>query len=110
MGIGVSPSGLAGAIAPESELESLQAQAKTMEEQIKATKERIAGFQTGVSILPFLAVVDHGTCTACSVCVQACPVDAINVNKFAQVNGAKCTGCGCCVAECPQSAISLHKR
>ena len=46
-------------------------------------------------------------CTACGLCADACPVDAITVDDVAVVNAEECTDCGTCVDECPVEAISL---
>ncbi|MEM4717698.1 MAG: 4Fe-4S binding protein [Desulfurococcaceae archaeon] len=40
----------------------------------------------------------------CNICVEACPVNAIEMGKIYElpvVNWDKCTGCGMCVAMCP---------
>ena len=53
----------------------------------------------------------HTNRRCCSVCVDACPVDAITVNDVAKVDGDKCVDCGACVAcvaECPCEAITLE--
>lgn len=40
----------------------------------------------------------------CNICVEACPVNAIQMDKIYElpvVDWNKCTGCGMCVALCP---------
>lgn len=58
---------------------------------------------------PQVAVVDAHACIGCTLCRQACPVDAI-VGAAKQLHGvlaAECTGCGLCVAPCPVDCIRL---
>lgn len=58
--------------------------------------------------------VNADKCISCTLCVQACPVNAIKmVNDKAVIDKEKCINCGICVsgnndnfAGCPTSAIS----
>lgn len=55
------------------------------------------------------AIVDKETCTGCSSCVDACPVEAIEMNDDnALVDADVCTDCGACIDACPVEAISLE--
>jgi len=55
------------------------------------------------------AVVDPKKCTGCESCVDACPVDAIEMkDDVAVVDADTCTDCGACVDACPVEAISLE--
>jgi uncharacterized protein (DUF362 family)/Pyruvate/2-oxoacid:ferredoxin oxidoreductase delta subunit len=49
-------------------------------------------------------------CTACGACAQACPGEAIVIDKparVARVNDEACIQCFCCHEVCPQAAIDL---
>jgi electron transport complex protein RnfB len=56
-----------------------------------------------------LALVDEDNCIGCTLCIQACPVDAIlgAAKSMHTVIQDECTGCGLCVAPCPVDAISM---
>ncbi len=56
-----------------------------------------------------LAVIDEAVCIGCTLCIQACPVDAIvgAAKQMHTVVPALCTGCDLCVAPCPVDCISM---
>ena len=57
----------------------------------------------------YVARVDQGNCTACAICEEACPFEAIKVSETAVVDWGACMGCGVCVGQCPNEAISLER-
>ncbi|WP_077034082.1 electron transport complex subunit RsxB [Pelomonas sp. KK5] len=56
-----------------------------------------------------LAVIDEAWCIGCTLCIKACPVDAIAgaAKQMHVVIAAQCTGCELCVPACPVDCISL---
>lgn len=57
-----------------------------------------------------VAVIDEAVCIGCTLCIQACPVDAIvgAAKQMHTVVPALCTGCDLCVAPCPVDCISMQ--
>ena len=57
-----------------------------------------------------VAVIDEAWCIGCTLCLKACPTDAIfGSNKLLHtVIEAYCTGCELCVPVCPVDCISLE--
>jgi electron transport complex protein RnfB len=56
-----------------------------------------------------VAVIDEPLCIGCTLCIQACPVDAIvGASKLMHtVLAGACTGCGLCVPPCPMDCIAM---
>lgn len=56
-----------------------------------------------------VAFIDPKTCIGCTLCIQACPVDAI-VGASKQMHvvlGDWCTGCDLCIPPCPVDCITM---
>ncbi len=64
----------------------------------------------GVHKPPQLAVIDEARCIGCTLCIQACPVDAIvGAPKLMHtVIAEHCTGCELCLPPCPVDCIALR--
>ena len=56
---------------------------------------------------PIKAIIDEEKCDGCGLCVEHCPVSAIELKGTAEVNSAVCKGCGSCISSCPRDAIDL---
>ena len=67
-----------------------------------------------VEIEPFVPQVIELKCSGCSLCVEVCPYQAIELVERrpyqlkAQVNETLCKGCGLCAAACRGKALSLR--
>lgn len=55
------------------------------------------------------AVIDESLCIGCTLCLQACPVDAIvgAAKLMHTVIEDRCTGCDLCVPPCPVDCIEM---
>jgi electron transport complex protein RnfB len=56
-----------------------------------------------------VAVVDESVCIGCTLCIQACPVDAfVGASKvMTTVIADECTGCDLCIPVCPVDCIDM---
>lgn len=56
-----------------------------------------------------VVVIDENTCIGCTLCIQACPVDAIvgAAKQMHTVIESECTGCNLCIPPCPVDCIHI---
>ncbi|CAH2808507.1 MAG: Iron-sulfur cluster-binding protein [Candidatus Burkholderia crenata] len=56
-----------------------------------------------------LAIIDENLCIGCTLCMQACPVDAIvgAAKQMHTIIPELCTGCDLCVPPCPVDCIAM---
>ena len=57
-----------------------------------------------------IAVIEERLCIGCTLCIQACPVDAIagGPRSMHTVVSDLCTGCGLCLPPCPVDCIAME--
>lgn len=57
-----------------------------------------------------VAVIDEAWCIGCTLCIKACPTDAIvgSNKRMHTVIEAACTGCELCIPVCPVDCIQLE--
>ena len=57
-----------------------------------------------------LARIDEDLCIGCTLCIQACPVDAIvgAAKSMHTIIAAECTGCELCIPPCPVDCIETY--
>src|SRR5512136_1114179 len=64
----------------------------------------------------FVSTYSGDDCTACSACVDRCPVQAIVVERDAKgndqpvIDDSRCIGCGVCVRFCQTGCLALARR
>lgn len=63
----------------------------------------------GVHKPPAVAVIEEEICIGCTLCIQACPVDAIvgAAKLMHTVIAEQCTGCELCIPPCPVDCIRM---
>ena len=56
-----------------------------------------------------VAFIDEATCIGCTLCIQACPVDAIvgAAKQMHTIVAPLCTGCELCLPPCPVECITM---
>lgn len=59
--------------------------------------------------LPTVVYIDEQVCIGCTLCIQACPIDAIlgAAKQMHTVIESECTGCDLCIAPCPVDCIHV---
>jgi H+/Na+-translocating ferredoxin:NAD+ oxidoreductase subunit B len=61
--------------------------------------------------LPTIVRIDEQVCIGCTLCIQACPVDAIlgAAKQMHTVIESECTGCDLCIPPCPVDCIHIFE-
>lgn len=62
-----------------------------------------------IKSLPTIVRIDEQICIGCTLCIQACPVDAIlgAAKQMHTIIESECTGCDLCIAPCPVDCIHI---
>ena len=83
---------------------TIRALADLLGRDVKPMASEIAHEESAV-----LAIIDEPRCIGCTLCIQACPVDAIigAPRQMHTVIAAECTGCKLCLPPCPVDCIEL---
>jgi electron transport complex protein RnfB len=65
--------------------------------------------ENGQESIRTVAVIDEQRCIGCTLCIQACPVDAIlgSAKMMHTVIESECTGCDLCLPPCPVDCIEM---
>ena len=61
--------------------------------------------------MPLVAVIDEKSCIGCTLCISACPVDAIvgAARLMHTVIASECIGCKLCLPPCPVDCIVMSE-
>ena len=76
-----------------------------------ATASRVATFvgKGEISVSPEVAYVIPEKCDSCGICIQVCPVAAVEKSPTGIIiNPVSCVECGICVPRCQKQAIDLN--
>jgi len=65
--------------------------------------------ENGEEVPKTIAIINENDCIGCTLCIQACPVDAIlgAAKQMHTVIESECTGCELCVPPCPVDCIDM---
>jgi Na+-translocating ferredoxin:NAD+ oxidoreductase subunit B len=58
----------------------------------------------------FFAQVNTDNCSACGLCADRCPMEAITLDIAALINRERCIGCGVCVGACEFQGVALRQK
>lgn len=50
-----------------------------------------------------------GHCSGCGLCVESCPIEAIQLVENTLHIADTCLGCGLCVRQCPENALTIRQ-
>ncbi len=68
------------------------------------------GSSPTVTYTAYIARIDDDTCSGCEVCVDICPMEAIEMaNDIARIDETRCIGCGLCAYHCSSEALHLER-
>jgi heterodisulfide reductase subunit A len=84
--------------------------AASIQDGAAAAARALSGLVPGekITLEPLVSEVDPLKCSACGICMAACPFGAVGRDpetRRSRVAAALCRGCGTCAAACPSGAI-----
>ncbi len=84
---------------------TIQALARLLDREVKPLNPAFGEAES----TPRVAWIDESVCIGCTLCIQACPVDAIlgAQRQMHTVIREQCTGCDLCVDPCPVDCIHM---
>jgi Na+-translocating ferredoxin:NAD+ oxidoreductase subunit B len=90
---------------PPGGAEVIDALAKLLKRETKPLNQ-----QHGVTKPRHIAMIDENICIGCTLCIKACPVDAIvgATKQMHTVISSECTGCELCLPPCPVDCIVMQ--
>lgn len=53
-------------------------------------------------------ICDKERCIKCGICMKHCPMKAISLNPYPEIDHKKCIRCFCCIELCPEHAMHLE--
>jgi len=67
--------------------------------------------ENGEASAKTVVYIDEETCIGCTLCIQACPLDAIlgAAKQMHTVITEECTGCDLCIPPCPVDCIHIRE-
>lgn len=73
------------------------------------SKKNFMRFFSLAKLIKPYPVFDHKKCIRCKLCIDRCPVHALELvnNKVTLRNKNKCIRCFCCLEHCPQHAVGI---
>lgn len=89
-----------------------QAGVKALAELLNVEETPLNAEHGSTKDTPEVAVIVEADCIGCTLCIQACPVDAIigAAKHMHTVIADECTGCELCLPPCPVDCIVMQKR
>lgn len=75
---------------------------------VKSLKEQMRSFGSPSN---YIMTVDEQNCNGCELCVDRCPMDAIEMkDAVVELSKEQCVGCGLCVSACHMDALRMVVR
>ena len=78
--------------------------------ELMGTEFKPVNEEHGIQKPKSVALIDELTCIGCTLCIQACPVDAIlgAAKQMHTIIASECTGCELCLPPCPVDCITME--